>query len=151
MHEIPFSEPWYLDAADLLGRDDPGPTPWLVEKLIVDRSLTAVVGRWKTTKSYGVLDICIAIATGHPAFGVFAIPEPGPVMSVNEESGEAALWRRLDALCRGRAIDPEELRGQLFVSPNRRIKLDDAGWQAELIATGKQLQPRLFVFDPSPA
>ena len=147
-HEIPFGETWYLDAADLLSRSDPGPVPFLVQDLIVDQALVAIVGKWKTTKSYGVLDICISIATGRPAFGTFAIPKPGPVVFVNEESGEAALWRRLDALCRGRAIDPDELRGRLFVSPNRRIKLDDPGWQAELIATGKQLEPRLFVFDP---
>lgn len=139
---------WLIDAADLLKRGDPGPTPWLVENLIVDRALVAAVGRWKTTKSYGMLDICIAIATGRPAFGVLGVPEPGPVIFVNEESGEAALWRRLDALCRGRAIPPESLRGRLFVAANRRVKLDDEVWQSMLVATGRRLQPRLFVFDP---
>ena len=59
-----------IDAADLLAQPDPGPTPWLVEGLIVDQVLIAAVGRWKTTKSYGLLDICISIATGRPAFGV---------------------------------------------------------------------------------
>jgi AAA domain len=141
-------QPWLLDAAELLGRGDPGPTPWLVENLIVDRALTAVVGRWKTTKSYGVLDMCIAIATGRDAFGVFSVPVPGPVVFVNEESGEAALWRRLDALCRGRAIPTDELRGRLYVAANKRIKLDDEAWQAEILAEGLHLRPRLFVFDP---
>jgi hypothetical protein len=28
------------------------------------------------------------------------------------------------------------------------VKLDDTGWQAELLAAGKELAPRLFVFDP---
>lgn len=28
------------------------------------------------------------------------------------------------------------------------MKLDDAGWQAELVAIGRDLRPRLFVFDP---
>lgn len=146
--DITFGAPWLLDAADLLERGDPGPTPWLVEGLIVDRALVAGVGRWKTTKSYGVLDVCISIATGRPAFGRLAIPEPGPVLFVNEESGEAALWRRLDALCRGRAIGAEELRGRLFVAPNRRVKLDADDWQAQLVADGLRLRPRLFVFDP---
>jgi AAA domain len=79
---------------------------------------------------------------------VFSIPEPGPVVFVNEESGEAALWRRLDALCRGRAIDSEELRGRLFVAANRRVKLDGKEWQARIIEDGLRLRPRLFVFDP---
>jgi len=150
-HEIPFAPSWLLDAAALLAEPDPGPTPWLVENLIVDRALVAVVGRWKTTKSYGVLDLCIAVATGRPAFGAFAVPDPGPVVFVNEESGKAVLWRLLDALCRGRAIDPEELRETLFVAPNAGVKLDDEEWHRLLrmydYATFAD-PVRLIVFDP---
>jgi hypothetical protein len=139
---------WLIDAADLLAQPDPGPTPWLVEDLIVDKAIVAAVGRWKTTKSYGLLDLCISIATGEPAFGTFTIPNPGPVVYVCEESGQAALWRRLDALCRGRAIDPERLRERLHVAANARVKLDDHEWQAELVSTGKKIKPRVFIFDP---
>lgn len=139
---------WLIDAADLLAEPDPGPTPWLVDGLIVDQALVAAVGRWKTTKSYGFLDVSISIATGRPAFGTFAIPNPGPVVFVNEESGRAALWRRLDALCRGRAIPPDELRGKLKVAANARVKLDDPAWQEQLLTIGTELRPRLFVFDP---
>src|SRR6186713_2525482 len=98
---------WLIDGAALLAEGDPGPTPYLIQDVIVDQALTAAVGRWKTSKSYGLLDMCISIATGLPAFGVFTIPEPGPVVFVNEESGRAALRRRLDDLSRGRAIAPE--------------------------------------------
>jgi hypothetical protein len=58
------------------------------------------------------------------------------------------MWRRLDALCRGRAIDPERLRGQLYVAANAGVKLDDPGWQAELVAMGREIRPRLIAFDP---
>jgi hypothetical protein len=145
---IPFGDPWFVDAGDLLDRGDPGPTPMLVEGLIVDRSLVAVVGRWKTTKSYGFLDLCISVTTGRPAFGRFAIPEPGPVLFVNEESGEVALWRRLDALCRGRAITADDIRNRLFVSANKGVRLDDPDWQSRLVEFGLRVRPRLFVFDP---
>ncbi len=140
--------PWLIDAADLLAEDDPGPTPWLVEDMIVDGAIIAAVGRWKTTKSYGLLDLCISIAAGEPAFGEHTIPIPGPVVFVNEESGRAALWRRLDSLCRGRRIDPERLRGRLMLGANARVKLDDARWQEELIQLGLTVAPRMFVFDP---
>lgn len=139
---------WALDAAELLAEGDPGPTDMLVEDLITDQALIAAVGRWKTTKSYGMLDISISVATGEPAFGRFGIPEPGPVIFVNEESGRRALWRRLDALCRGRAIQAELLRGRLFVAPNAGVKLDDEDWQARLVDLGTLVRPRLFVFDP---
>ena len=141
-------EHWLIDAADLLAEPDPGPTPWLVQDLIVDQSIIAAVGRWKTTKSYGLLDLCISIATGEPAFGKYEIPQPGTVIFVNEESGRAALRRRLDSLCRGRAIDPERLRGTLLLGANTQIKLDSERWQHELVQLGQVYQPRLFVFDP---
>jgi RecA-family ATPase len=136
-----------MDAAELLAEGDPGPTPWLVKNLIVAQALIACVGRWKTTKSYALLYLCIAIATGRAAFGELEVSQ-GPVVFVNEETGRAALWRRLDALCRGRAIDPEELRGKLFVAANARVRLDDPGWQAELEMLGKEIKPALFCFDP---
>lgn len=139
---------WLLDAAALLGEPDPGPTPWLVDGLIVDHAIVAFVGRWKTLKSYALLHLCISIASGDPAFGELAIRHPGPVVYVNEESGRDAMWRRLDALCRGRAVDRERLRAQLYVAPNKRVKLDDPGWQQELLAVGRELQPRLIAFDP---
>jgi hypothetical protein len=138
---------WYVDAADLLAEPDPGPTQWLVEDLVVEEALTAAVGRWKTTKSYAMLELAISIVSGQPAFGALAIPEPGPVVFVIEESGRAALWRRLDALSRGRAIVREDLRG-LLLAPNKRVKLDDEGWQARLVELGQRVRPRLFIFDP---
>lgn len=140
--------PWLIDAADLLGEPDPGPIRWLVDGLIPAGAIGFAVGRWKTTKSYGLLELAISIATGRPAFGVLEIPEPGGVIFVNEESGRAATWRRLDALCRGRAIDPEELRGRLHVSANARLKLDDPDWLTRLLELGAELQPSLFIFDP---
>ena len=69
---------WTIDAADLLAEPDPGPTPWLVDNLIVDRAIVACVGRWKTTKSYGLLDLCIAIATGTARVRAAHDPEPRP-------------------------------------------------------------------------
>jgi hypothetical protein len=120
----------------------------LVEGLIVESAIVAAVGRWKTTKSYGMLDISISIATGRPAFGQLTIPHPGPVVFVNEEAGRAAAWRRLDALCRGRNIDPEELRGRLLVSASARVRLDDLEWQNRILELASSVEARLMVFDP---
>jgi AAA domain-containing protein/Toprim domain-containing protein len=144
----PNRHPWLLDAADLLAEPDPGPTPFLVEGLVVQQAIVAMVGRWKTTKSYGLLYLLMCVALGEPAWGL-ATPENGvPVVYVCEESGRAALWRRLDALCRGHAIDPERLRERLYVAANQRARLDDDHWQAELMAIGREVRPAMFAFDP---
>jgi hypothetical protein len=137
---------WLLDAAELLAEPDPGPTPWLVEGLIVSQAIVAFVGRWKTTKSYALLYLLMCVALGEPAWGLPT--DGGPVVYVCEESGRAALWRRLDSLARGYALDPEQLRGQLYVAANARVRLDDPGFQAELTAIGRDIRPRAFGFDP---
>jgi AAA domain len=70
---------------------------------------------------------------------------------VLEESGRAAQRRRLDSLCRGPRITPNEAPDALeylYYIANRRVKLDDGGWQNELVAIGKELRPALFVLDP---
>ncbi len=143
-------KPWLIDGGDLLDEPDPGPTPWLVENLIVDQAIVAAVGRWKTTKSYALLDICISIATGRPVFGALEVPTPGPVIFVNEESGRTALKRRLDSLCRGRGIRSEEIRNQLHLGANARVRLDDDAWLNELIRLGQEINPRLGSSTRSP-
>jgi RecA-family ATPase len=64
---------WLENAGALLAEPDPGPTPMLVEDLIVDQALTAVVGRWKTMKSYALLDMSISLVTGTPWLGRLAV------------------------------------------------------------------------------
>jgi hypothetical protein len=108
------SQDFFECARDLLAEPDPGPTPWLVQDLIVDQALTAVVGRWKTMKSYALLDIAISIVTGTPWLGRLPVKTkpmrphslPYAVVLVLEESGRTALRRRLDSLCRGRGLRP---------------------------------------------
>lgn len=138
---------WLVRASDLLAEPDPGPTPMLVDGLIVDHSLAAIVGRWKHGKTWGLLELGISIATGQPAFGVRSIPNPGPVILVLEESGRAALHRRLDALTRGRAIAPELLR-DLHAAANQRVRLDDPDWQKRLTEAANELKARAVFLDP---
>jgi hypothetical protein len=78
--EAEHARAFLLDAADLLAEPDPGPTRWLLEGLIVDQALAAAVGRWKTTKSFAMLEAAASSATGTPAFGSVPVPEPGPVV-----------------------------------------------------------------------
>jgi len=144
------------NAAKLLAEPDPGPTPWLIENLIIDGELVAAVGRWKTTKSYALLDMGISVTTGRPLFGKLKVQaldlqgEPSqerPVLYVSEESGRIALRRRLDALCRGRAIDPAELK-HLDFSTNKGVKLDSPRWQNEILDAVDGVGYYLIIFDP---
>jgi hypothetical protein len=139
---------WFENAADLLSEPDPGSTPFLVEDLIVDRAMATLVAPPKKNKTFVTLDVGIAVATGNKALGRFAVPNPGPVLIVLEESGRAALHRRLDMLARGRAIPPESL-GDLHYSSNRRVNLADDEWRERLREAAQSREWRLIAFDPS--
>src|SRR5262249_49717087 len=86
---------WREPATDLPPAPSPGPTPWAIEPLVIDQALAAVVGRWKTTKTYALLDMAISVVTGQRFLGLLTVPRPGPIILVLEESGRNALWRRL--------------------------------------------------------
>jgi len=138
----------FLEPADALLREpDPGQTPFAVDGLLVASALGALQGSYKVGKTWLLLDLARAIVTGAPAIGRFAVPEPGPVILVLEESGRAALHRRLDRLARGYRLAPERLAG-LHVAANRRVRLDDPEWQERLLAAARAIRPRAIFLDP---
>lgn len=141
---------WLVTAAELLAGDEPGPTPWLVEGLLVDEALGAIVGPPKVGKTWVVLELALAIATGRDVLDRFALPAPGPVVVVLEESGSAALHRRLDQLVRGADLSVEQRDGlaRLYVAPNRRVRLDDRDWQRRLADAAVKLEARALFLDP---
>jgi hypothetical protein len=143
----PSDASWLEAASVLLAEPDPGPTPFLVDELLVEAGIGAVQGTWKIGKTWLLLELALAVVTGRPAFGRFTVPTAGPVLLVVEESGRAALHRRLDALVRGYAIDPSELDGLHFAA-NRRVRLDNRLWQERLIAAGQDIGVRAIILDP---
>ncbi len=138
---------WYESAAALLAEPDPGPTPFLVEDLLVDGAVGAIQGQHKCGKTWVLLELALAIATGQRAFGRFDIPTPGPVLIVLEESGRAALHRRLDALRRGYGLGVAELT-DLHFAANRRVRLDEQQWRRALIEAATSLEARAVFLDP---
>lgn len=139
--------PWLERASDLLAEPDPGPTPYLVDELLVEGSVAAIQGAPKAGKTWLILELVVAIVPGRPAFGRFEIPTPGPVILVLEESGRKALHRRLGALACGYGIRPDEL-ADLHYAANRRVRLDDLEWQEKLVSAVQGIGPAAVFFDP---
>lgn len=143
----PAAGPWLERASDLLREPDPGPTPFLVDELIVDQAIANVVGKWKVAKSYTLLELAIAITTGRKAFDAYPIPTSGPVILVMEESGRAAFHRRLDRLRRGYALDVSAF-DDLHFAANLGVRLNVASWQERLLDAAGEIKPRAVMLDP---
>jgi hypothetical protein len=138
---------WLERASALLDEPDPGPTPFAVEQLLVDRAIAMIVGPPKAGKTWAALELASALVTGRDAFDTFAIGNPGPIIIVLEESGRDALHRRLDALTRGHALASERLHHFHFAA-NRRVRLDDDEWKQRLLDAGQWIRPRAIFLDP---
>jgi hypothetical protein len=113
----------------------------------VDGAIGAIQGQFKRGKTWVLLELAMSVVTGREAFGRFPIPNPGPVLIVLEESGRAALHRRLDALRRGYGLEPAAL-ADLHFAANRRVRLDEEEWREGLLEATQRLKPRAVFLDP---
>lgn len=82
-----------LTAAEVMGRAQPG---WLVKPIIPESGLAMLYGASNVGKTFVVLSLARAIATGEPWLGQYEV-QPGEVLYVAAEGG-GRLGKRLDAL-----------------------------------------------------
>ena len=96
------SEPWsrFRDAST-------EPLRYLVADLWPEGALGFVSAPPKAGKTWVGLALSIAVATGRPLFGTYAIPEPRVVVYIALEGHRSALRARIAALARGVGIDPD--------------------------------------------
>jgi hypothetical protein len=133
-------------APKFLAVEDP-PREDLVNDLVPEGVLALKHGPPRTRKSWGVMEIAIAIATGTPAFGLkrFSVSRPRPVLYTSEEDGVALVRMRARALLRGRGISrwPETLA----FAVHRGINFDSPKWCAAVLEAISTFGFAAIVFD----
>jgi hypothetical protein len=87
-----------IRAVDLLGKEIP-PVRWAVPDLLPE-GVTLLAGKPKLGKSWMVLDLCVAVATGGIVLGTRRV-EQGDALYLGLEDNERRLQRRLRKLLRG--------------------------------------------------
>jgi hypothetical protein len=102
------TEPVGESAADLLNEKLPEQT-WAVPKLLPD-GVTILAGPPKAGKSWMVLDLGIAVASGGTALGQFAVGQAGGVAYLALEDSRRRLQSRLKKLLPPGAAAPAGLR-----------------------------------------
>ena len=119
---------------------------WLIEELWAREAVGLIGGAPKSCKTYLALEIALAVASGAPCLGRFAVCEPGPVLLFAAEDAPPQVRDRLQGLAQARGVDFEHLPVFLILAEQIRLDLErDQARLAEAIATH---QPRLLVLDP---
>jgi len=131
-----------LPAAQLA--DPTVPLRWLLTNLFLVGAAGILGGAPKTGKSFLALDLAVAVASGRPALGRFAVPAPGPVLLLAAEDPPAVVVQRLAALATAREHPLATLPIAVIVEAGLRLPegLD------RLTATVVQQHARLLILDP---
>ena len=103
-------------------------------------------GEPKCGKSFLALQIGVAVASGAPCLGRFAVPRPGRVLVFPAEDALHIVRHRLDALCSTVDFELADIDIQVITAPSLRLDLD-ADRQA-LAETVSHHRPKLLVLDP---
>jgi hypothetical protein len=119
---------------------------WLVEGLWGEGAVGVIGGAPKSAKTWLALEIAVAVASGQPCLGRFAVPRPGPVLFYAAEDAPEQIRERVEHLARARQAEFTALDVRLILEPSLRLdRTEDLG---RLRATLARHRPRLLVLDP---
>ena len=119
---------------------------WLVDELFTSASVGLLGGPPKAFKTWVAAELALAVATGTPAFGRFAVPDPGPVLFFGAEDPPPDLRTRFDGVAQARHLDLAKV--PLLLLDIAQLRLDDATHLDRLRRTVALHKPRLLVLDP---
>lgn len=86
---------------------------WLIPGVLADNTINIIAGLQESRKSWLLIDLAVAFATGTKWLGTIQVPKKR-VLLIDQERPKAELQRRLRALIAARGIEPQELQGQMI-------------------------------------
>ncbi|HET6753978.1 MAG TPA: AAA family ATPase [Jiangellaceae bacterium] len=95
--------------------------------------------------TWNALDLAVSVASGTPWPGTHEIDDPGPVVIFAGKGGEAAIVRRIRAICGSRDLKAENL--PITVCP-RAPHLSNSAHMAIFAEQVETTTPRLVLLDP---
>ncbi|OCH79838.1 hypothetical protein A9310_23380 [Gordonia sp. UCD-TK1] len=132
-----------VPASDLAGQIPP--MQWLIKGVWALNSFGPLGGEKKTLKSYNLLSMSVAVASGLPFYGEFEVASPGPVLYYAGEGGRDEHQRRLQAIARAYGVPLQDLPLHTVFDAGG---LDEADFLGALHNHMDTIQPRLVVIDP---
>ncbi|HEY0467870.1 MAG TPA: AAA family ATPase [Polyangiaceae bacterium] len=119
---------------------------WLIDDLLARQGVAVIGGDPKLGKSWLAGELAVAIASGEPCLGEFAVRQPGTVLLCSAEGPPWMATDRLRGICKYRALALESL--PIHVMADRLIRLDLPEDQALLRSAVETHLPTLLVIDP---
>ncbi len=120
--------------------------PWLVEPLWSAGAVGLIGGAPKTGKTWLALELAVAVGSGAPCLGRFAVGRPGTVLVFAAEDAPHHLKHRIRGLAAARGADFDALDVHLIVEAS--LRLDRQQDLQRLRLTVAAHHPALLILDP---
>jgi len=120
--------------------------PWLIQQLWTHQAVGIIGGAPKSCKTWLALEMAVAVASGSPCLGSFAVPSPGRVLLYAAEDSESALRLRLESLAKHHGCDLANLDVRVITAES--LRLDREADQKRLEITLILHRPVLLLLDP---
>lgn len=134
-----------VSRAEALKRIANTPMEWIVKGMLERGGYGSLSGPKGVGKTFSLADLSVSAGLGEPWFGRFETARTKVLFCTGEDS-EARTWARLDAICRSKGRDPEELEGWVHVHPIPFSAINNLDLlKGELDAVG----PGLTALDPA--
>ena len=119
---------------------------FLVADLWAHEAVGIIGGEPKCCKSFLALSLGVAVASGAPCLGQFAVPAPGPVLLFPAEDALSTVRSRIEGICAAQRVNFAAL--PLYVITAPRLQLDVQSDRAKLRETIERYKPKLLILDP---
>ena len=128
-------------------QDLPADQPnWLIEPLWGASAVGLIGGAPKSGKTFLALELAVAVASGRPCLGRFAVPCPGPVLVLAAEDSPHQVKRRIQGIAHARGADFAALDVRLILDTG--LRLDRSQDLHRLHLTLASQRPKLLILDP---
>lgn len=111
-----------LDIRDAWRADRPKPA-YLVDSVLTERDIAAIVAPPEMGKSLISLHLAIAVAGGKPLFGRYNVPTRQRVLYINAENPDEMFLDRIRDVANGMGLNADDLVGWLFVTKENKFDL----------------------------
>jgi len=121
------------------------PLEWLIRGVWPVNSYGPIGAEKKTLKSYNLLAMAVAVASGEPLFGKFPVERQGPVLVYVGEGGQETVQYRLQIICAKQGLSVNKL--PIYVV-DTVASLDDPHFRGQLSRRIDKHEPVLVAIDP---
>lgn len=119
---------------------------WLIDGLWAAQAVGIVGGEPKCCKSFCVLDMAVAVASGSPCLRRFHVPTKGRVLLFAAEDALHVVRSRLEGICLARNTSLANV--DIHVITAASLRLDIAEEREKLKDAVRTYSPKLLVLDP---